>query len=268
MQARAETGEDSGNEYYNGTWDCIVKIYEKEGITGLYTGMPGNLIGTASTNFAYFYWYGVIRGGYVKRYGSNINTANELLLGAIAAAVSQLFTIPISVVTTRQQTDDTKKGLIATTQDVIKDDGVSGLWRGLKASLVLVVNPSITYGSFERLKSLIYPGKTVLSSSQNFILGALSKAMATIVTQPMIVAKVMQQSSSKKKKQHFDSFVVALAYLLKHEGFFGMWKGLGPQISKGVLVQGLLFTFKDQVELFLVLFTRLLKRRLAIVSPV
>lgn len=268
VQARVDAGTDAENEYYSGTWDCIAKIYEKEGITGLYTGMPGNLIGTASTNFAYFYWYGVIRGGYVKRYGSNINTANELLLGAVAAAVSQLFTIPISVVTTRQQTDESKKGLIATTSDVITDDGITGLWRGLKASLVLVVNPSITYGSFERLKSLIYPGKAVLSSSQNFLLGALSKAMATIVTQPMIVAKVMQQSSSKKKKQHFDSFVAALTYLLKHEGFFGMWKGLGPQISKGVLVQGLLFTFKDQVELFLILFTRLIKRRLAIVSPV
>jgi hypothetical protein len=215
-------------------------------------------VGVASQNFAYFYWYGLIRDAYIRRTGRrNFSTATELILGAIAGALGQIFTIPVSVITTKQQTreDDKVNSFFGTAKEVIDDDGISGLWRGLKASLVLVVNPSITYGSFERLKAIMYPGKISLSPGENFLLGALSKAMATIATQPMIVAKVMQQSSDKKRRQ-YKSFVDALGYLYKNEGPRGLFKGIGPQISKGVIVQGLLFMFKDQVELFVILLFR------------
>lgn len=95
----------------------------------------------------------------------------ELSLGAAAGAVAQVFTIPVSVVTTRQQTQPKgdKKGLIDTGREVIhSDDGWTGLWRGLKASLVLVVNPAITYGAYQRLRIVVFPGKTVLRPWESF----------------------------------------------------------------------------------------------------
>jgi len=72
----------------------------------------------------------------------------ELLLGAVAGALAQLFTIPISVVATRQQLeiDHNGQSLSETVVDILKDDGITGLWRGLKPSLVLTINPAITYG--------------------------------------------------------------------------------------------------------------------------
>jgi hypothetical protein len=87
-----------------------------------------------------------------------------------------VFTIPVAVVTTRQQTasKSDRKGLIATAREVIDGpDGVSGLWRGLKASLVLVVNPAITYGAYERLKEVMFPGKTSLRPSEAFCESAI-----------------------------------------------------------------------------------------------
>lgn len=71
--------------------------------------------------------------------------------------------------------------------------------------------------------------------------------MATVATQPMIVAKVMTQSKPKAGEKRFNSFIDALAYLFKNEGMRGLFKGIGPQISKGVLVQGLLFMFRDRM---------------------
>jgi len=94
-----------------------------------------------------------------------------LSLGAVAGALAQLFTIPVAVVTTRQQTTpkDERKGLMATAKEVIDGpDGWTGLWRGLKASLVLVINPSITYGAYQRLKVAIYPNKQNLGPLDSF----------------------------------------------------------------------------------------------------
>lgn len=144
-----------------------------EGVSGLYAGMNGSLIGVASTNFAYFYWYSVVRAFYFRYNKTNLHpsTAVELSLGAVAGALAQLFTIPVAVVTTRQQTQhkSERKGLLATAKEVIDgEDGVTGLWRGLKASLVLVVNPAITYGAYERLKDILFPGKTTLKPWEAF----------------------------------------------------------------------------------------------------
>lgn len=127
----------------------------------------------ASTNFAYFYWYSVVRTLYMtsRKDSSPPGTLVELSLGAVAGSVAQIFTIPVAVVTTRQQTQskDEQKGMIDTGREVINsEDGWTGLWRGLKASLVLVVNPAITYGAYQRLKDIMYPGKANLRPMEAF----------------------------------------------------------------------------------------------------
>jgi hypothetical protein len=99
------------------------------------------------------------------------STVVELSLGAVAGAVAQIFTIPVAVVTTRQQTQSKveRKGMIDTAKEVISsEDGWTGLWRGLKASLVLVVNPAITYGAYQRLREVIFPGKLNLRPWEAF----------------------------------------------------------------------------------------------------
>jgi hypothetical protein len=259
-------------KHYKSTWDALTRIVAEDGIAGLYNGMSGSLLGVASTNFAYFYWYTIVRSLYVKYTKSTAppSTAVELSLGAIAGAVAQLFTIPVAVVTTRQQTaaKEDRKGLWATGREVIEGpDGVSGLWRGLKASLVLVVNPAITYGAYERLKTIMFPDKTSLRPWEAFgklqiptnyydreltcdatVLGAMSKALATIATQPLIVAKVGLQSKPPPERngKPFKSFSEVMKFIVEHEGLMALFKGIGPQILKGLLVQGILMMTKER----------------------
>jgi hypothetical protein len=161
------------HEHYDSALDAIRKVVKHEGIAGLYAGMAGSLLGVASTNFAYFYWYTVVRTIYMSRRALQTapGTAIELSLGAIAGALAQLFTIPVAVVTTRQQTmsKHERKGMLATAMDVIEgEDGWTGLWRGLRASLILVVNPAITYGAYQRLRDAMYPGKKTLKPWEAF----------------------------------------------------------------------------------------------------
>lgn len=263
-------------DHYNSTMDAINKIVADEGVTGLYSGMNGALLGVASTNFAYFYWYSVVR----TLYESSLliprapSTAVELSLGAVAGAVAQVFTIPVSVITTRQQTQikGERKGFFDTGKEVIEsEDGITGLWRGLKASLVLVINPAITYGAYQRLKDLIFPNKInlrpweafrekckdlfhLLRSNLMVVLGAMSKTLATIVTQPLIVAKVGLQSRPPpdRKGKPFKSFIEVMQHIVNHEGPMALFKGIGPQILKGLFVQGILMMIKERMELLFV----------------
>lgn len=255
--------------HYDNTWHAIQCITRDEGLAGLYSGMVPSLIGVASANFAYFYWYSVVRTLYITKaeMAGPPSTAVELSLGAVAGALAQLFTIPIAVVTTRQQTQPKgeKKGMMETAKEVINsEDGWTGLWRGMKASLVLVVNPSITYGAYQRLREVLYPGKLSLRPHEAFILGAMSKSLATIATQPLIVAKVGLQSRPPPARngKPFKSFVEVMQFIVEHEGLRGLFKGIAPQLMKGLLVQGILMMTKERVELlFVVLFRYIRKAR-------
>ncbi|KAF2000369.1 mitochondrial carrier [Amniculicola lignicola CBS 123094] len=267
VQMKRSSSDGAANpadgEHYNSTMDAISKIVKADGFSGLYAGMTGALLGVASTNFAYFYWYTVIRTLYFssRKSSASPGTAVELSLGAVAGAVAQLFTIPVAVVTTRQQTTSKheRKGLIATGKEVVdSEDGVTGLWRGLKASLVLVVNPAITYGAYQRLREGLFPEKKNLKLWEAFALGAMSKALATIATQPLIVAKVGLQSKPPPSRngKPFKTFGEVMSYIVEHEGLLGLFKGIGPQILKGLLVQGFLMMTKERIELSFILLFR------------
>ena len=205
--------------------------------------------------YAYFFFYSLVRGAYIKRRtvpggkAPTLSTAAELLVGAVAGALAQIFTIPVSVIATRQQVGSTKrrvgKKVVSPAPDeiaigvengdegnregtasvekwieeeeyvddsfwgvgreIVREEGVTGLWLGIKPGLVLTVNPAITYGVFERIKSVLLLAQEKAASvalrsngkltpGMSFLVGALSKTLATVVTYPYIMAKVRIQA--------------------------------------------------------------------------
>jgi hypothetical protein len=90
----------------------------------------------------------------------------------------------------------------------------------------------------------------------------MSKALATIATQPLIVAKVGLQSRPPPSRngKPFKSFIEVMNYIIKHEGLAGLFKGIGPQILKGLLVQGFLMMTKERIELAFVLLFRYVRK--------
>ncbi|UZJ51695.1 hypothetical protein CBS101457_001015 [Exobasidium rhododendri] len=235
----------------------------KEGITGLYRGFGASMVNTFSTQFAYFYWYTVVRTLYVKRLTARgavttagaiqLNTAIELLLGALAGGIAQIFTIPVSVIATRQQLGGGSSAAVDTSdpdsfvgvaREIMKSDGITGFWRGLKPSLVLTVNPAITYGVYERVKNIILAASVdgKMTPWKSFMVGAVSKTLATVVTFPYILSKVRLQAKDTKYKGAFD----VLSTIAKEKGLSGWYQGMQAQITKAVLAQALLFYFRGE----------------------
>lgn len=90
---------------------------------------------------------------------------------------------------------------------------------------------------------MIYPLLIII-----LVLGAISKSLATLATQPLIVAKVGLQSKPPPARngKPFKSFIEVMQFINEHEGLSGLFKGIIPQISKGVIVQGLLMMTKER----------------------
>ena len=76
----------------------------------------------------------------------------------------------------------------------------------------------------------------------------MSKILATVATQPLIVAKVGLQSKPPPARngKPFKSFTEVMQYIIEHEGPMALFKGIAPQILKGLLVQGFLMMTKER----------------------
>ena len=79
----------------------------------------------------------------------------------------------------------------------------------------------------------------------------MSKALATLISQPLIVAKVGLQSRPPpgRNGKPFKTFIEVMSYIIENEGLLALFKGIVPQTTKGILVQGLLMMSKERYVL-------------------
>ncbi|CAO3572690.1 unnamed protein product [Mortierella alpina] len=232
--------------HYTSVPDAIRKIYATEGFRALYSGLGSDTIATLTSNFVYFYVYMALRQRKEhRRKSGQLSTLQELFLGAEAGIISRFFTAPIHVVTTRQQvmgkdlqgsssssgssskTGADNKNLESkvSARSIIKNiyaqDGITGFWAGYAPTVILSINPSITYFLFETIKRLIVERQTKamagtsasksvlaaaasLTSLQIFLISACSKAIASFLTYPLILTKTKLQTKKSDQEEEED----------------------------------------------------------------
>ncbi|KAH9482977.1 Peroxisomal nicotinamide adenine dinucleotide carrier [Psilocybe cubensis] len=255
------------------TYQAIIDIIKREGVLGLYSGLDSSLLGIAVTNGVYYYFYERSREAILRtRTGGSkaLSTLESMLTGLIAGSATTIISNPIWVIQTSQavrtmgsdgNTTVTKKlGFLETVQSILAKDGIGALWRGIGPALVLVINPIIQYTAFEQLKNFLITRRTaklraaagaatavaVLTDMDFFVLGALSKLVATSITYPYIVVKSRLQAGSANALR-YKSSIDGLLTILKEEGIEGLYKGIGSKIVQSVLTAAILFAGQRRI---------------------
>jgi len=219
---------------------------------------------TFVAQFVYYYWYEFLKTFWSKEGKVVLTVANNLIIASIAGAATAVVTNPIWMVNSRMATRSKSVGVkqlssMETLMEVINESGVQGLFKGVLPGLILVSNPTIQYGAYERLKVFVEKpaevGKIVsLSSFQVFYLGAIAKAVATVLTYPIQIVKTRSQVQKEGEKKK--SVIGVLQDIFETSGFAGFFLGLETKIIQSVLTAAFLFMFKDN---FLLLTVDLLK---------
>jgi len=97
--------------------------------------------------------------------------------------------------------------------------------------------------------------KPELSSWEIFLLGSLSKAIATILTYPLQVAQSNMRSKHKsnsdleelKKKPKYANTIDCLIKLFKENGIYGWFKGLDVKLVQTVLSSAFHFVAYEKI---------------------
>lgn len=235
------------------TLDAFVKILAKEGPKGLYSGLSSGIFGIAITNGVYYYCYEAVKAIFEKAKGKGkpMSTGESMLSGAIAGCAVVMATHPIWTVNTRLTV---KKGVegdektakanaLSVAAQILKTEGIAGLYAGVRAALVLVINPIIQYTVFEQIKNKVSKQKTP-GNLDFFLMGAFSKLCATAITYPYIVIKSRMQVSQEGDEK-YTSILDGFKKIIATEGVTGLYKGISSKIVQSVLSAAFLFLAKE-----------------------
>ncbi|KAL9956071.1 hypothetical protein ACROYT_G037492 [Oculina patagonica] len=249
----------------------LMDIIQEEGLQSLYRGLFPVLSSLYCSNFLYFYTFNGLKTVFVGR-GKTSSSLQDLLFGYLAGIVNVLMTTPLWVVNTRLKlqgaTFRTKdldsssktrkyKGIIDGLRQISHEEGVLSLWSGTGPSLVLAGNPAIQFMVYEAIKKfLMNEDKKALRGRQYFVLGAIAKAVSTVVTYPLQVAQCKQRSGHKTANGKTDIFSL-LARLVREQGFKGLYKGLEAKLLQTVSTAALMFVAYEKIAAFIF---RLLRR--------
>lgn len=280
-----KNAQEAGEQEYRGLVDAAQKIYNNEGgLKGFYAGLLSNTGKTIADSFIFFLLYDYLRKASVRKNGgrSNLPAHRELSVGFVAGASTKLLTTPIANVATRQQAAALKDphGKTPSFMEVASNlhtaEGYAGFWSGYSASLILTLNPSLTFFLFEFFKRVTLPRsrRDNPPTSATFLLAALSKACASSVTYPFSLTKARLQAgslSNKKEEQEEDKTVeetihtssstldkagkkaarktlfTTLMTIYKTEGPSALYEGLHLEVLKAFISHGITMSVKQVI---------------------
>lgn len=273
-----------------GTLEHMSQVVKHEGWERLYGGLTPSLVGTAASQGVYYYFYQIFRNKAEdialerRKRGigdGSVGMFSSLVVAALSGCTNVLLTNPIWVVVTRMQTHTkaSKKGqprqAIGTPeeipvaikpppfgtshaiQEVYDEAGFWGFWKGVIPTLIMVSNPSIQFMLYETLlkkvrqrRALNKNGSKGVTALEVFLLGAVAKLGATVVTYPVLVVKARlqaKQGTMVDKRHHYKGTIDAIMKMIHYEGLSGFYKGMSTKIVQSVFAAAILFMVKEEL---------------------
>lgn len=164
------------------SWEIAKNIAFNEGVESLYRGIIPVLQSLCASNFVYFYSFHGLRKYFEN---SSQSALRDLCLGAVAGCINVILTTPLWVVNTRMKMQKSQySSLLSGLLEICQKEGLKSLWSGTLPSLILVSNPALQFMTYEALKRRVVTNGN-LPAPTAFLLGAIAKAFATIVTYPL-----------------------------------------------------------------------------------
>ncbi|KAE8709335.1 Nicotinamide adenine dinucleotide transporter 2 [Hibiscus syriacus] len=165
--------------------------------------------------------------------------------GAAAGAIAATFVCPLDVIKTRLQVhglpQTSQSGvrgsvIITSLQNIIRNEGLKGLYRGLSPTIIaLLPNWAVYFTIYEQLKGLVTShddNSGQLTIGANMVAAAGAGAATAITTNPLWVVKTrLQTQGMRTGVVPYTGVLSALRRIVHEEGFRGLYSGVLPSLA-------------------------------------
>ncbi|PPR05083.1 hypothetical protein CVT26_012606 [Gymnopilus dilepis] len=171
------------------------------------------------------------------------DSAIHSIAGAAGGIVAMTATYPLIVLSTRAAVE-TKKEQKSTYQaliDIIRREGVLGLYSGLGSSLLgIAVTNGVYYYFYERSRATILRSKhgrsKALSTLESMLTGLIAGSATTIISNPIWVIQTSQavqtmgSDPSGPTTSEKLGFLQTIQSIIAKDGISAFWRGIGPAL--------------------------------------
>jgi len=143
------------------------------------------------------------------------------------------------------------KGTLPTIKRILREEGLTGLWKGnIPAELMYVSYSAIqftTYRSVTLGLQSAFGKRKLPAAAESFIAGASSGAVATTATYPLDLLRTRFAAQGKEKV--YASLLASIRDIAKHEGPRGFFRGLGATVGQIIPYMGVFFATYEALRL-------------------
>ena len=173
-KSETESAAKDAEKEYTSLLDAARKIYSGEGgLSAFYAGCSSDVAKGIIDSFLFFLAYTFVRQLELKKAGDkHLPITKELGVGVAAGCFAKFFTTPIQNIVTRQQTaalvaardppSSTTPGeadhlsIKDLALQIRSERGIAGFWAGYPASVILTLNPAITFAVLTHPRRCIF----------------------------------------------------------------------------------------------------------------
>lgn len=229
--------QSTNGSRYRTMGDCVIRLARAQGLGSLYRGLPAAIAASAPSSAVFFATYESL-----KRSLGPPSATTTLLAACGANLAASLLRVPPEVVKQRVQTGLHRHAVDAVVS-IARQDGARGFYRGYGAQLVRDIPYAMAqFGTYETLKRRSKPsqaqakvdvqptkgrGKRAVHALGR---GALSGAVACVLTTPMDVVKTRMMTAQGKMRPGKGAWSSAAKQVWHESGPRGFLRGVTPRL--------------------------------------
>ncbi|KAH8410703.1 hypothetical protein KR222_011230, partial [Zaprionus bogoriensis] len=239
VKTQMQMSGESGKKIYNGTIDCIQKVYRQHGFLAFYNGLSAALLRQATYTTGRMGVYQMEIEAYREKYGVAPKLLPSMCMGMVAGACGAIIGNPAEVSLIRMTADTllpesqrrNYSSVVNALNRIVREEGVLTLWSGSMPTVgrAMVVN-MVQLASYTQFKTLF---KRYIEEGIGLHICAsmCSGLLTTIASMPLDIAKTRLQQQRKGQAQYSNTIDV-LTKVVQREGFFSLWKGFIPYLFR------------------------------------
>ncbi|XP_077214061.1 putative mitochondrial adenine nucleotide transporter BTL3 isoform X2 [Tasmannia lanceolata] len=159
-----------------------------------------------------------------------MNTTKHLWAGAVAAMVSRTFVAPLERLKLEYIVRGEQKNLFELINKIAISQGLKGFWKGNFVNILRTAPfKAVHFYAYDtyRKQLLKMSGNEETTNYERFLAGAAAGITATILCLPMDTIRTQLVAPGGEA---LGGVVGAFRHMIQAEGFFSLYKGLGPSI--------------------------------------
>lgn len=280
----------NANFRYANTVDSFKQMLHQEGLRGFWKGFGTQTAGSVPTQVLYFGCYEFLT-HYMNKtakrlqvQGTSTDFTIDCVAGGIAELVSACIWIPTDIIVQRLQIQGPRvpgkppryNGPVDAFAKILREEGLPGFFRGTGPTLATFIpHGAVQFGVYQWTRKFIYSHDTgiipkgAIDNEENgyhrvnIIAGFVAGTVATVVTNPMDVAKTRIQTQVYSKtrlegnadpmhpsiKPKYDGTIPTIRLIVKEEGWRSLGKGLTARVMGGAPAAALGFGVYEVIKM-------------------